>query len=165
MSTGNRALKTISIIKSKQHRQRFSILIVDDDELISETFGEILSNRGHNVMTVHDSASCINKCQKQKFDIIFMDFHMENVNGVDMTDLLKNVCNNKSIIFALTGDDSKKALEQFKNIGMDGAIIKPLNIDLIDKLMNTLEFKTEIDKCIIKTLLISTHKNQLILFD
>lgn len=165
MPAGNRELKTISITKSKQNKQKFSILIVDDDELISETFGEILSSRGHNVVTVHDSASCINKCQKQNFDIIFMDFHMENVNGVDMTDLLKNVCNNKSIIFALTGDDSKKALEQFKNIGMDGAIIKPLNIDLIDKLMNTLEIRTGIDKYIMKTLSISTRGNQLILFD
>lgn len=154
-----------SVTKTKQSNQCFSILIVDDDKIVSNIFGEILSNRGHNVIIVHDCASCINKCQNTNFDIIFMDFHMDNINGVDMTDLLKNVCNNKSIIFALTGDDSKKAINQFKNIGMNGAIIKPLNIDLINKLMNSLEIKKEFNKKIIKTLTTASNNKQLFLFD
>lgn len=160
-----RSIKGISTGKSKQTKQEFAILIVDDDQIIGETFGEILESRGHNVSIALDSASCINKCQNYRYDIIFMDFHMDNVNGVDMTDLLKNVCNNTSIIFAITGDDSKKAIEQFKNIGMDGAIIKPINIDLINKLMGTLETRIGIDKRVIKTISFPTHKNQLMIFD
>ena len=48
---------------------------------------------------------------------------------------------NTALIFAFTGDDSKSALKKFKEIGMIGAIIKPIDINIINKLMNSLEIK------------------------
>ena len=79
-------------------------------------------------------------------------FHMDDINGVDVTDVIKNVCRNNSIIFAFTGDDSQMALTKFKNIGMDGAIIKPFDIETINKLMNSLELRTTIDKRVINAI-------------
>ena len=141
-----------SLPKSKniESKKIYKILIVDDDKNIAEIFKDILSIRGHDVTIITECMSCINKCQNIHYDIIFMDFHMVNLNGVDLTHLLKNACTNKSIVFAFTGDDSSNALGQFKEIGMDGAIIKPIDIDVISKLMNSLEIRSDIDKRIIK---------------
>lgn len=154
----------INKLKQNKTRQQFKILIVDDDEITAEIFGDILKQRGHNITIATESATCINKCQNYQYDIIFMDFHMDCINGVDMTDLLKNSCHTTSIIFAVTGDDSRDALEQFKNIGMDGALIKPLDIDLINKLMNSLEMRNSVDKRVIKTMT-TPFKKHLIIFD
>ncbi len=145
--------------------QSFKILIVDDDNDTAESFAEILKNRGHIVTIANEGVTCLGKCQNHHYDIIFMDFHMDNVNGVDTTDLIKNICHEKSIIFAFTGDDSNFALSKFKNIGMAGAIIKPLDIDLINKLMTSLEIRNDIDTRVIKSIKNIKSKRQLFVFD
>jgi hypothetical protein len=56
------------------------------------------------------------------------------------------------MIFAFTGDNSGEAIIKFKEIGMSGAIIKPIDIIIINKLMATLESKRDIDTRVIKTI-------------
>lgn len=143
---------------------QFNILIVDDDNFIAEALGEILTCRGHNVTIANESMQCLGKCRSTDFDIIFMDFHLTDYNGANTTDLLKTVCNNKSIVFGFTGDDSKATLEEFKKIQVDAAIIKPVDIDLIGKLMGVLETRKELDKNVIRDIL-KHKKKQLIIFD
>jgi CheY-like chemotaxis protein len=144
--------------------QSFKILIVDDDNDTAESFAEILRNRGHLVTVANEGIVCVGKCQNYNYDIIFMDFHMDNVDGVDTADLIKNICHKKSIIFAFTGDDSNFALSKFRNIGMAGAIIKPLDIDLINKLMTSLEIRSDVDTRIIKSIRNIKSKRQLFVF-
>lgn len=152
-------------LKQTKPKQQFKILIVDDDVNISECFADILTERGHIVSVANESVSCINKCQNYQYDIIFMDFHMDSIDGVDMTDLLKNVCNNTSLIIAITGDDSVATIRKFKEIGMAGAIIKPINVDLIHKFMNSLETRSNIDKRVINLMGDTKFKRHLIVFD
>lgn len=154
----------ISKIKKGNGNHQFNILIVDDDKTIANIFAEILKQRGHNVTIASESISCINKCQNNHYDIIFMDFHLDNLDGVDITDLIKNMNPVKSIIFAFTGDDSNKSIKKFREIGMDGALIKPLNFELINKLMNSLESRNDIDKRVVKLMREIKIKRQLIIF-
>jgi len=162
--TETKSHRTTNNYKSKGQiiSQSFKILIVDDDNDIAESFAEILKNRGHNITVANEGISCLGKCQNCHYDIIFMDFHMNNVDGVDTVDLIKNVCHEKSIIFAFTGDDSNFALGKFRDIGMAGAIIKPLDIDLINKLMTSLEIRNEVDMRVVKNI---KSKRQLFVFE
>lgn len=159
------ASKLINKLKGCNSKHQFKILIVDDDLDTAEAFGEILRSRGHNVIVINEGISCVSKCQNFNFDIIFMDFHMSDISGVDATDLIKNCCYTKSLIFAFTGDDSRTALLKFKNIGMDGAIIKPLDIEIINKLMNSLELRNELDKRVLKNIRDLKNKKQLFVFN
>ena len=152
-------------LKKINIKQQFKILIVDDDIDMAESFSEILQDRGHFVTIANEGSSCINKCQNQQYDIIFMDFHLNDINGVDTTDLIKNVCFTTSIVFAFTGDDSVNAISEFKKIGMDGAVIKPFDINMINKLMNSLETKNGVDKRVIKNVKDLKFKKQLFIFE
>lgn len=125
--------------KKLSKRRCFNILIVDDDKNASELFKQILEIRGHNITVINEGTTCISSCQNRAYDIIFMDYHIEDINGVDITELIKDVFHMNSIIFAYTGDTSTDALTKFKNIGMTGAIIKPVDVDVIDQLMLSLE--------------------------
>lgn len=146
-------------------KQQFRILIVDDDDNIAESFAEILTERGHCVTIINESLKCVNNCKNNQYDIIFMDFHLDRMNGTDTTELIKDIYNYKSLIFAFTGDDSNMAISKFRDIGMDGAIIKPLDIDLINKLMNSLEVKHDIDRRVIKSIKDIKLKKQLFVFN
>ena len=146
-------------------RKQYNILIVDDDKEVAEMFKSILKMRGHNVTITHDCILCLNKCQAMDYDVIFMDYHMRDMNGVELINIIKNACNDKSIIFAFTGDDSKTTMSLFKNAGICGAIIKPIDMNAVNKLMNSLELKTEIDKKVIKLFDTTRIKTSLFLFD
>lgn len=162
------ASKLINRLKSSNSKHQFKILIVDDDLETAEAFGEILKTRGHNVTVTNEAISSVGKCQNCHYDIIFMDFHMGgtgDIDGVGATDLIKSCCYSKSLIFAFTGDDSRVALSKFQNIGMDGAIIKPLDIDLINKLMNSLELRNDLDKRVIQNIRDFKNRKQLFIFD
>lgn len=154
----------INKITNFNYKNLFKILVVDDDNFIAESLGEILSDRGHVVTIANESMTCIGKCQNTTYDIIFMDFHLSDINGANTADLLKNVCNNKSIVFGFTGDDSNSTINQFMKMGVDGAIIKPIDIDLINKLMIILEARKDLDKKILKNTL-KNKKKQLFIFD
>ena len=167
-------LKVSNTNKLKQgtNKHQFKILVVDDDMSVAETFGDVLQYRGHTVSIVNGAIECINKCQNNRYDIIFMDFHLKDdttiydeTNGAEIIDLLKTVCSVDSVVFAITGDDSKDAIQKFKNVGMDGALIKPLDIDIINKLMNCLELRHEVDKRVVKTIGAYQFKKHLIVFD
>jgi CheY-like chemotaxis protein len=120
-------------------KNKLNILVVDDDETSLELFKEILEFRGHNVTTVNEGVRCISNLQTNYYDIIFLDYHIGDIDGVDLADCIKDVFKHKSLIFAYTGDSSTSAIERFKIIGMNGALIKPLSIDLIDSIMNMIE--------------------------
>lgn len=122
-----------------QKKRKLNILIVDDDINSLNLFKEILEMRGHNVMTLDEGMKCISKCMNNTYDIIFLDYHIGDINGVELTDCLKDVLHNTSLIFAYTGDNSKDAIDKFKNIGMNGAIIKPIDMNIIDKIIEQFE--------------------------
>lgn len=120
-------------------KNKLNILVVDDDITSLELFKEILEFRGHNVTAVNEGVRCISNLQNNYYDIIFLDYHIGDIDGVDLADCIKDVFKHKSLIFAYTGDSSSSALDRFKIIGMNGALIKPLNIELIDSIMSTIE--------------------------
>jgi CheY-like chemotaxis protein len=121
--------------------KNLKILIVDDDTKACKSFKKILELRGHNVTLLDEGMRCVGKCIDTSYDLIFMDYHIgdETMNGDEVTEIIKNDFNNKSIIFAYTGDKTADAITTFKKKRMDGAIIKPIGIDLLNKFMNVLE--------------------------
>ena len=126
---------------SYYNKKGLNILIVDDDIHSSELFKEILESRGHNVKTLDEGVKCLSNCIKNKYDIIFLDYHIGDLDGVELADCLKDVLKSKSNIYAYTGDSDPLIMKKCREIGMNGAIIKPINIDNIDKILLDIEEK------------------------
>ncbi len=121
------------------NKKKLDILIVDDDITSGELFKEYLTLRGHNVVNITEGVQCISKCMKNTYDIIFLDYHIGDIDGVELADCLRDVLKTKSLIYAYTGDNSPAALEKFKEIGMNGAIIKPLNFSILNNILGDIE--------------------------
>ena len=128
------------------NKKKLEILIVDDDINSAELFKEYLSMRGHNVCSIYDGVKCISNCMKNNYDLIFLDYHIGDIDGVELADCLKDVLKTKSMIYAYTGDNSPGALQKFKEIGMTGAIIKPINLNTINNILIDIEEKNKNNK-------------------
>lgn len=128
---------------SYSHKKKLNILIVDDDTKSSELFKEILELNGYNVNTLDEGMKCISRCMTDKYDIIFLDYHIGDIDGADLADCLKDVLKTKSLIYAYTGDSNPDIIKKCQDIGMNGALIKPININLINNIMKTIEQNVE----------------------
>jgi len=142
-------------------RKNLKILIIDDDYDVSLMLEEYLKYRGHQVDIVNEGSRGITKNLLNTYDIIFIDYHLDNdlapsinknnikknniLTGAQVSEFI-NSDNNKSIIFGYTGDNTKMAINKFKNSGADGIIFKPIEPEIFDKLMFNIESSRDFDK-------------------
>lgn len=119
------------------------ILIVDDDEQSRESLKAMIEMTGHDVVVLDEGMKCVNRCAESRFDIIFMDYHINDldgeVSGTDITEMVKECFDPDTIIYAYTGDNSTSAIEDFKSKNMKGVLIKPVEPALICEFMKIVE--------------------------
>lgn len=145
-------------------KKTLNILIIDDDENVSSMLEDYLSLRGHSVEIVNEGTRGITKNNLKKYDMIFIDYHLDNdlppnisknnlnedniLTGATVSEIinLQKEERNESIIFGYTGDSTKNAIKKFKNSGADGIIFKPLEPEIFDKLMFNIESNRNFDK-------------------
>lgn len=124
----------------------YKISIVDDDVELSQMLAQLLKNRGHDVIVFNSGIDYIRHVRTEtvSFDLIFMDFNLDKLTGIDVVECLRQ--SERGLIFAFTGDDSENTLSKFRSVGMTGALIKPLNVTVINGLMGVLEKKCQLSK-------------------
>ena len=93
----------------------------------------------------------------------FLDYHMENLDGAQVAEIVKSD-RKKAIIFAYTGDNSDSAITEFKKVGIDGIVVKPIDINGIDILMSKLENSTILCKKTI-TMIAKKSERSIMIFD
>lgn len=110
------------------------ILIVDDTEinlLVAENLLSILELQIDTADNYSKVMSCINK---DKYDLIFMDNYMPEVDGMELAGEIRSLENNPNQnvpIIALTADAMSGTKEKMIAAGMNDCIYKPIEMDKI----------------------------------
>lgn len=132
--------------KYKDSIKRLNILIVDDDKASRESLADMIKTRGHNITTLDEGMKCVNRCSNNKYDIIFMDYHMGDIgndlgelNGATVTQMVRDCFDINSIVYAYTGDNTQDAMNQFKANNMRGVFVKPVETSLITEFFKIVE--------------------------
>lgn len=106
------------------------VLIVDDERAIRNSLGEILVDEGYAVDTAEDGAAGLQMAQKDKYDVVFCDIKMPNMDGMEFLD---RVCEEgiESAVVMISGHgDIETAVECIKKGAFD-FIQKPLDLNRI----------------------------------
>ena len=104
-------------------------LVVDDESMNLLVAEGIFSDYGMTVKTALSGAEAIELCEKDTFDIIFMDHMMPEMDGVETMKRLrqlKDVGAERLTVVALTANAVSGAKEMFINEGFDGFVAKPI---------------------------------------
>ena len=111
------------------------ILLAEDNDLNAEIAQTILESAGLFVDRVKNGIECVNKVienQVGTYDVILMDIQMPKMDGYKATCEIRNLQDKAKAcipIVAITAnafeEDKKKAID----VGMDGHIAKPINIE------------------------------------
>ena len=119
-------------------KKKLNILIVDNDKDTTTLFKDILERRGHKVQIVNEGIRTISCVKNNIYDIIFLDYNIEDIDGITLVELIKDIIEYESLIFAYTGNNNN-LINKFKNTGVNGILIKPINTNKINKIFNLFE--------------------------
>lgn len=115
--------------------KNLKILLVEDNEINTKIAIKIFEKLGYQIDHVVNGMEALEHVKKINYDIIFMDIHMPNMNGITATEkiLENNKNNNPPKIIAMTADVFEENINKYKRIGMVDYIGKPFQNDELEK--------------------------------
>lgn len=106
------------------------VLIVDDERAIRNSLKEILGDEGYDVDTAEDGAAALEMTANEKYDVIFCDIKMPNMDGIEVLDtMIKNGIDAAIVMISGHGDIST-AVECIKKGAFD-FVEKPLDLNRV----------------------------------
>lgn len=116
-------------------KEAVRILAVDDDDGILYTLGAIGEVAGWHVDGVTDGKQALGKLQEgDDYDIVLLDYHMPNLNGLQVLQLLRADFTDLPVL-VLTVDEDLRTAEAFLDAGATDFALKPIKAaDLIARI-------------------------------
>jgi len=112
-----------------KRKDRYSVLVAEDNEINQKLMIKILENLNFDVITVENGKDAVEARKNTEFDLILMDIAMPVMDGVSATkEILAYEKENKLDhipIIALTANALKGDREKFLNDGLDDYLPKP----------------------------------------
>ncbi|SMH70760.1 response regulator [Candidatus Nitrosotalea okcheonensis] len=113
------------------------ILLIDDNESITEMMSKYLRGKGHECIVTNDGRNGLTLIEQEKFDVILLDLAMPEFTGVDVIDhLYKNgeIGKHKIILFtasSITDEEIQKLIKK----GAHSCLKKPVKLEVLLKTM------------------------------
>ena len=118
--------------------QNAHVLVVDDNVMNITVFKALLKNTGLDIVSAESGRACLEIAQKQRFDIIFMDHMMPEMDGIETLHQLRSMpdCPNKDTpVIALTANALSGAREFYLNEGFTDFLAKPIDSKLLEEMI------------------------------
>ena len=106
------------------------LLIIDDERSIRNSLKEILTDEGYEVDVAEDGAIGCEMAEKEKYNAIFCDIKMPNMDGLEVLDRLHQDGVDSAVIMISGHGDIDTAVECIKKGAFD-FIQKPLDLNRI----------------------------------
>jgi len=123
----------------KNMLKNFTILYVEDDEMVRASAVEYLSREAKEVLQAKDGKDAIKLWREHKPDIIISDISMPRLNGIDMASYIRAYDKDVQIIMATAHSDTEYLLKAIE-LQLVKYIIKPITKEkLIEALERSIE--------------------------
>ena len=111
-------------------KKKKRILIAEDSVSIREAVAYGLEGEGYEVEKAVDGLDALNKFDGQKIDLLLTDFHMPELNGLELIKKVRSLDNYRNVpILVLTTENQKDVILQTKNAGGTGWLMKPFKME------------------------------------
>ncbi|MGB7575914.1 MAG: response regulator [Thermodesulfobacteriota bacterium] len=107
---------------------KYTILVVDDEELMRYLVASYLSKLGHSCFTAIDGVDALDKMKKNKIDAVITDIKMENMNGITLINQISKKYPEIPIM-VMTAFDKEYSQGAAISIGAREFIKKPFSLD------------------------------------
>ena len=106
---------------------KIKVLVVDDEKIIRDFFGRLLSLQGLEVIEAEDGYKASELAKGNKFDLYFIDVRMPGMDGLETFRQIRQI-HPEALVVMMTGYALDNILEQAQKEGASGSIRKPFAI-------------------------------------
>ncbi|MDP1618145.1 ATP-binding protein [Phenylobacterium sp.] len=120
------------------------ILAAEDNPTNRQVLGALLAPLGAELVLVEDGRAAVEAFRLGGFDLVLMDIQMPQMNGVEATRAIRTLEHEQGLrrtpILAVTANVMTDQLQEYSLAGMDGAVAKPLRVEvLLEAVMTVLD--------------------------
>lgn len=113
-------------------------LIVDDTIINIKVAQRLIEHEGLTVDYVMSGKECLGKVKEVKYDVIFMDIMMPEMDGVETFKKLQEMDGFDISVIALTADAETGAREKYLKLGFNNYIAKPIKLDILHNAISSI---------------------------
>jgi DNA-binding response OmpR family regulator len=106
--------------------KNISILLVDDDKSLVETFNMILKGEGYDVDVAATGNEALEKIGNSHFDLVILDVVLPDMRGDEVVRGLRRLHRNVKILL-ITGYSTFKDSIDILNLGISEILLKPIS--------------------------------------
>lgn len=105
------------------------VLLVEDNHMNKILVREILTLNGYEIIDANSGTEALKMLSMDRPDIILMDIHLPEMDGITATRIIKADEKNRSIpVLALTASAMRGEEDKILSKGFDGYVAKPIEV-------------------------------------
>lgn len=109
-------------------KEKFDILIIDDEKIVIDSGKKILASEGFNVDTVPDAEEAIVQLKNREYKIVITDLMLPGLSGMEFIKIARNVYPQMVLVMITGYGTLDNELEAF-NIGVFDFLPKPFSFE------------------------------------
>src|ERR1700712_982958 len=117
-----------------------TIFLVDDDVLCLNLYNQFLKQLGYTNVHMFDNGNdCLTGLDELNPAIIFLDYNMDDLNGIDVLKQIKKFNPSITVLFISGQEDIEVAVNAMRQGALDYIVKSSLNPDKMKKIMERIE--------------------------
>lgn len=116
-----------------------NVLIAEDSSVIQNLARKILEFQNFKITAVKNGEQVIQLLDKEPFDVVLLDINMPIMDGIECVKVIRDTpATAKLPVVAITGNARNFTEEEYKEVGFNEVLMKPLNFDMLVKVVKDL---------------------------
>lgn len=116
-------------IKTNESLAPMTILLVEDDQISRLAIQTWLKDQGHKIIIAENGKKAVDYLQAKDVDVILMDVHMPEMDGIQATKLIKEKMFSQAPIIGMTASVMNDERKSYIKAGMDFLVEKPVKFE------------------------------------
>jgi CheY-like chemotaxis protein len=116
--------------------QQKRVLVVDDDNLICWALEKEFTTLNLDARIVGNAADALAELRRQRFDIVFLDIHLPDLNGLEILEEIGGISPGATVII-MSGDTSEANRQRAYSGGAVQFLEKPFDLSEIHGILNS----------------------------
>lgn len=113
------------------YSERATILVVDDEQSVTDLLREDLAEEGYNCVTAPTGEDALKRLSVDNIDAVLLDLNLPGLSGMDVLREAKSNCPEITVIVVTAAGDAQTAVEALKTGAVD-YITKPFELERVN---------------------------------
>jgi PAS domain S-box-containing protein len=118
------------------------VLVVDDNEVLAESFARLLDCVGCDVRTAGNGATALDVAREFRPEVVLLDMGLPGMDGYEVASRLRSEpALGKTLVVAVTGYGQAEDVRRARTSGCEHHLVKPVRFDVVERLIS--EFQAQ----------------------